>query len=78
MFAIDIFYEALGAGMMAGLYSTLTMIMIASNICWVAGGRLLFGRTEQLVPCDLKNGRAYASNSEVSSRRTDVRNAVNI
>jgi cytoskeletal protein RodZ len=30
MFAIDIFYEALGAGMMAGLYSTLTMIVIVA------------------------------------------------
>jgi len=30
MFAIDIFYEALGAGMMAGLYSTLTMIVVVA------------------------------------------------
>jgi hypothetical protein len=30
MFAIDIFYEALGAGMMAGLYSTVTMIVIVA------------------------------------------------
>lgn len=30
MFAIDIFYEALGAGIMAGFYSTVTMIVIAA------------------------------------------------
>lgn len=30
MFGIDIFYEALGAGMMAGLYSTVTMIVIVA------------------------------------------------
>ena len=32
MFAIDIFYEALGAGMMAGLYSTLTIISLVSVV----------------------------------------------
>ena len=30
MAVIDIFYEALGAGMMAGLYSTLTMVVLAA------------------------------------------------
>ncbi|MEP6911517.1 MAG: zinc ribbon domain-containing protein [bacterium] len=30
MFVIDIFYESLGAGMMAGLYSTVTMIVLVA------------------------------------------------
>jgi hypothetical protein len=55
MFAIDIFYEALGAGMMAGLYSTLTMIVIVALL------RILYALFLENGPVGQTTGSAASS-----------------
>jgi hypothetical protein len=55
MFAIDIFYEALGAGMMAGLYSTLTMIVMVALL------RILYALFLENGPVRQTTGSASSS-----------------
>jgi ribosomal protein L37E len=69
MAVIDIFYEALGAGMMAGLYSTLTMVVLAAiarilyAILMEQGAAPATGITAQPLPLEL----APAATDAVSS-----------
>jgi hypothetical protein len=68
MAVTDIFYEALGAGMMAGLYSTLTMVVLAAiarilyAILMEQGGKPASGISAQSLPLEL----APAASDEVS------------
>ncbi|MEO8435827.1 MAG: zinc ribbon domain-containing protein [Pyrinomonadaceae bacterium] len=58
MAVIDIFYESLGAGMMAGLYSTLTMVVL------VAVMRILYALFYESGPAAHKTAPASPLNSQ--------------
>ena len=72
MLVIDIFYESLGAGMMAGLYSTLTMVVLVALL------RILYALFYESGPAQATTAPAFPvqrENEVIASENQSVLSA---